>query len=523
MRKLALLILVAAIIFVKFWRADELFLWHADQDIDALIAKKIVIDWSVPLLGFPVPGGIFIGPLARWLLAPFYLAADFNPNLIALVAAALGLATVCLVYIVGKTIFESRRIALLATIVFGLSFLTNIYSKLLTILLFVPILALLSYLFIYWFLKTKKVGNLWWLAGVLGLALQTEGSSFSLVALAFIVFVIFRPKISRAGILQMAVIVFLLHLPLIYYDLTHNFYAAKSSLLFFLQRETIYKDVGDVVVSPISIVGNSLLIFPQTFARLLFISGENDIASQLMGCGDLVLQRLGALPIASMLIAALILAGFVLLTLFSRRAPLGAKIVLIHLSVMFLGLIGYNLFVPNYFNEWTLAIFFPGFALVAAYFLKFLASGRVLKLVVVGFLVTFVFVNLRANEVAVNSFGLSQKTEAVKYALSQVDGRPFYLESLGSCFAHGYIYLFWYYGQLPVKTFGIGEFFEGDLIPRYSGEVPKLGVVLVNPSQVETGQFWQRYNLKKQQATASMQIGKIEVLLVEDKQERGAD
>ena len=510
------IILISAIL--KFHRAQQLFFWNVDEDILGLTIKKILVSHDIQLIGNPIPGGLFIGPAFYYLASFPYLIARMNPETLPVFSALIGIFTTFLVYKIGKIIFEKELIGIFGATIYGFSFLVNAYNRLLTSLTLTPILVLLTYLILYQNLKLKRPKNLLWLGLILIIATQNEGSSFSLLALTIVIWFVYRFKTPISKLTNILLMFILFNLPLLIFDLKHNFFLTKSNLHFFLKGLNPLKAEGlDFSPLDLQLLSSILNFLPRTLSRFLFISGQNDINNQILPCPDLIASRISQIPPAAFILAIIVIGFFFLRQIVEKKVTFGERIILVHIITIILGIFFYNLFLPGYLFEWILVILFPAFALITAYFLNVLYRQKTFgKLLAYSIILVFLLYNIRSLIMASGHFGLSSKVNSVKFALSEVKGRPFYLESLGSCYSQGYLYLFWYYGQSPSHTIGIGTNFAQTLVPSPEGPKPNLGVVLVNPSETETQEFKNKYNLYKTKTVKSKKIKDIEVLIVEE-------
>jgi len=491
---------------VRIYHARETFFWHVDEDIIALTVKRIVVDHHVQLLGFPIPGGIYLGPIFYYIVSFFYFLGNMNPFSLPFFAALLGVFSTFLVYKVGSLIFENRRIGFFAGVIYGFSFLANVYSKVFTGLSFGPIWALLTYLILYRNIKNKKPTNLVALGLILVLASQNEGSSLSLVALSLISWLIFRFKIPRRD-LGIIIGAFLLsHLPILIFDLRHNFFVARSILGFFGKHAPPSFNSLNSTLGPVE-------LFTRTLSRFLYVPSPADIGTQILPC--FAQDRLG-ISVWVLMAAVVVFAFFVLASLMKKNISIGQKIVFFHLLILMGGLLLFNLFMKGYLYEWVLVIFFPAFALMVAYFLdSLLKGGKLFRYLVILALALFTFFNLKSTLTSTGRFGLADKAAATKWAVAKISDKPFYLDSLGSCFQNGYVYLFWFYGKMPSSTYA-DDVFTPTFYPK-PNNIPKTGVIMVNPTDMESAEFWRKYEFYKAEAISRQQVGSIEVLIVEDK------
>lgn len=471
-----------------------------------MTVKRIVVDHRPQLIGFPIPGGIYLGPLIYYVLSFFYLGVSMNPFGLSVVGAVFGVLTTFLVYEVGKIIFENEMIGIFSVIIFGFSYLVNAYGRIFTGLTFAPIYALFTYLFIYIVVKSNGKNGFLPLGLTLILATHDEGTCLSLLLLALIAWYFYRFKILKRSFYKILALFTVSYVPLLIFDLRHNFFLVKSATNFFKGG------AFDTSLSGFVSILNPLSIFPSTLSRIISISGSRDIASQILPCTDLVRERITSINPAVFLLAVFILGYFIVSQIFTRKRQLGATIILIHLLVLSFGIFIFHLIVPGYSYEWMLVIFFPAFAFIVAYTLfKILQKGTVGKILVSVLLFLFVFLNSYAIVSGSGRFGLWAKANAVKYAVFEIGDRPFYLESLGGCFAQGYIYLFWYFGQTPSKVEGV--IYDQSAV-KLRTEPPEVGVVLVNDSKNEQIEFSNRYNFYKSRSIKSKKIDDVEVLII---------
>lgn len=509
MKKLLSVVFIAALL-LRFYKPLELFFWNVDEDIIGLTVKRILIDFRPQLIGFPIPGGIYLGPLSYYVISIPYLITLMDPLKLTTISAILGAFNTWFVYFVGKRIFESDKIGILAAFLFGLSGLSIVYSHILGGLSFVPSLALSVYLLIFNYVKKRKFKTFVFLVFALVAASQNEGTSLSLIALVASYLLINKVRIGGKKLLFALLVFILSQIPLLFFDIRHEFFLTRSFFSFFSRNAAFTESFVFITIK------NSLEVFPMIFSRFLFIDGQKSISGQILPCADLLNERMSKIPPAMFLFSSVVLIFFMLRFKQKIKGRMGFQIVSLHLSIALAGIIIYNFFLTGYFYEWMFLILFPAFSFIAAYFLIHLFQKNVLlKVAVVVFLTIFLIWNLRFVFGLEDGFGLKAKTDAVKYALSKTAERVFYLDTIGSCYSQGYIYLFWKYGGKIQSSYAddmfTPTFYKKILAPR-----PKLGVVMVNPSKVESAEFWEKYSNYREKTQTSAKFGGVEVLVVED-------
>lgn len=496
--------------FIRIYHSSQLFFWHIDEDIIALTVKRMIVDHHVQLIGFPIPGGIYLGPLFYYLIAIFYFVSKMNPLGLPFFASALGAATTFLVYKVGSIVFENKRIGYFSGIIFGFSYLTNVYSKVFSGLTFAPIYALLVYLFLYRIIKSRKPINLISLGLILILAVQNEGSSISLLFLVLLSLLVFKVKMPKRSLIGLLVAFFIFHLPLLIFDLRHNFFIVRSFFSFF-SNHTL--QTGRFI--SLNGLSGVIKLFPVTLSRMIYIPVQGDIGSQILPCLDLAQRRLESVIPYIVFASAFVLLFFAYNSIHKKYLTVGQKIVFLHILILFLGLLSFNIFLNGYLYEWVLVIFFPGFAFIAGYFLDSLWQKKPAgQFFLILFMILFVFFNIRATLTSSGKFGLSDKLYATKWATENVGERAFFLDTLGSCYQNGYIFLFWFYGKQPITTYA-DDIFTPTFYVK-SKTKPTIGVVMVNPSKVEGLEFWKQYAYYKDKIISRKQFENIEILIVDE-------
>lgn len=103
MKVLFVILLIILSFLLRVWHGEQFFFWHIDEEILSQTAKRILIDHRPQLIGFPIPGGIYLGPLIYYIVSFFYFLAFMNPANLPFFSAFIAGITVFFVYLVGKT------------------------------------------------------------------------------------------------------------------------------------------------------------------------------------------------------------------------------------------------------------------------------------------------------------------------------------------------------------------------------------------------------------------------------------
>ena len=124
---LAFILLLAA--FLRLYRIADYMTFLGDEGRDVLVVKRIIVDHKFTLLGPTASvGGFFLGPFYYYLMVPFLWLFRLNPVGPAVMVALFGLATVFLLYKVGREFFDSW-VGLLAAGFYAISPLVIAYSR----------------------------------------------------------------------------------------------------------------------------------------------------------------------------------------------------------------------------------------------------------------------------------------------------------------------------------------------------------------------------------------------------------
>ncbi|HYM64882.1 MAG TPA: glycosyltransferase family 39 protein [Candidatus Sulfotelmatobacter sp.] len=124
---LIFLILILAS-FLRLYRISDYMTFLGDEGRDVLVVYNI-LHGHLTLLG-PTSsvGGFFLGPIYYYFMAPFLFLFNYNPVGPAIMVALIGVATVFLIYIFSKEIFN-KNVALIAAFLYSISPIVISYSR----------------------------------------------------------------------------------------------------------------------------------------------------------------------------------------------------------------------------------------------------------------------------------------------------------------------------------------------------------------------------------------------------------
>ena len=241
---IALVGVLALAAFLRFYKIEEYMIFLGDEGRDAIIVKDMIDKWHFPLIGPPTSvGNIYLGPLYYYMMLPPMVLTNFNPVSASVMVAMIGVATVFLVYYLGKTWF-GRGAGLLAAYLYAISPVTINYSRFSwnpNPLPFFTLLAILS------IVKLQKSNNfLWLILTGLSLAAALQMHYLALILIPVIVILWFYQVLKKSAkenflkgtLLGLAAFLITMS-PLFWFDLRHNFLNYKAVIALFGKGEAV--------------------------------------------------------------------------------------------------------------------------------------------------------------------------------------------------------------------------------------------------------------------------------------------
>ena len=189
-------IFLSAVLIRLFFLKDENVFFYFDQARDAAISQSIILDKDIKIQGPSVSGtgdSVYHGVLFYYLLAPLYVISGGNPLFVAVVLSMIASLSVFIVYLLGKEVFSSKKVALLAAFLTAVSAVSVHQHSWLSNPQLSSIFIPLFYLYLWRiFFVEKRSNNLrdyLILSLSLGLALQAALQSVVLVGSLVLAFV----------------------------------------------------------------------------------------------------------------------------------------------------------------------------------------------------------------------------------------------------------------------------------------------------------------------------------------------
>lgn len=244
---LGFLSVLALAAFFRLWKIEGYMTFLGDEGRDALVIKDMLVNHHFPFIGPPTSiGNIYLGPIYYYMMAAPMALSWLNPVAAAMQVAIIGVATVWLIYYLGKQWFGAKA-GLIASLLYAISPVTIYYSRSSWNPNPAPFFALLAILGMY---KAHHSRNFLWLSltgfGVAGAA-QMHYLALILIPIMGVLWSLevwrrLNKKVSAKffvrGTLTGILIFLILMSPLVIFDLRHNFLNYRAISEFFLNRET---------------------------------------------------------------------------------------------------------------------------------------------------------------------------------------------------------------------------------------------------------------------------------------------
>ncbi len=396
-RKFLVLILILSLAaFLRFYKIDQYMAFLGDEGRDALMIKRILTTWDIPLLGPATSiGNMYLGPLYYYMMSVPMVIFWLNPVAAAGMVGLIGVTTVWLIYYLGKSWFGFWA-GVLSSFLYAISPVTIVYGRSSWNPNPAPFFALLSILGLY---RLHKSGDFRWFiltGGALAFAAQMHYLALILIPIsgvlwAYEIVLHKRKKLLRenivSGTLSGVILFLLLMSPLLIFDLKHNFMNFHSVSAFFLNRETT------VNVNPF----NSL-------NRIVPIYNHNLIGRYMVG------ENVFLTPLVSVLVILPIISA-----LKWSNLALG-----IWLGI---GLLGLSLYKQNIYDHY-LGFLNPVPYLLLGYFIYL--KNRWINLGMVVLVVVLAIINFSKSPLLNPPNQQLQRTQEIaKYVIAKAEEKPF--------------------------------------------------------------------------------------------------
>lgn len=317
--------------FLRLYRISDYMTFLGDEGRDVMVAKRI-LEGDFTLLGPRASAGdFFLGPIYYYMIAPFLWITRLDPVGPAIMVALIGIATVFLVYLVGKQFFGVKA-GIMAAMLYAVSPLVIAYSRSSWNPNPMPFFSLLSLYSLYHAIKRDSIKLFLFVGFLLGIAIQLHYLTTFLGAIVFF-FVLFgdalheRKKLVARYIKHYITLFigFIIGLsPFLLFEIRHgfpnfitiyNFIFVESAINGYPPQESFSTHVTDTFFR---VFGRLVTMFPppeqieaQKFANIeLWFWGTIVIAFASIAALFFVKDRLKILLLGLWLLFGVVLFGF---------------------------------------------------------------------------------------------------------------------------------------------------------------------------------------------------------------------
>ena len=498
-----IIVLVFFTFILRVIKIEDLFYFTYDESIPAFVGRRLILWNHLPLIGGVTPFGFHLAPIFYWFLTLILWLCKLNSISWGWGGGIIAVFTTLMMYVVGKT-FANYKVGFLAATFWTFSYLANVYDRHLWALYWGPLVSLIVLYSLYKILKGNEK-FVFLLSVSIAFAIHADPSNLVFLVLSVVIWLIYRLPFKKSTFVALGIILFSF-LPLVVFDLRHNFSNTKPVITFLKQgRNNPGFEISKFV--------DNTLLFPRAFTRLIYTFGDTEIAKQYSYCQTFVREKYKAIPILILITSLTLVLGFVFWSIKQyKRKPQWILPGLL-LALYFFGIQTYGtIFRADIFEHYITGLF--------AVFLLIFAKivGSLPKNLWLLMLSLFIVFNLSKLLNAKNSMGLAYKREAIQFTMQQIGNKDFSLESISTCWKlSGYRYLFSVFGREPVKSYVDPNFaYLYGTTPVAQKHPSTVVTFVIHDFVPETKEFYRRYALLKSHEIKSSIFGVIEVIIMDN-------
>ncbi|MDP3998536.1 MAG: glycosyltransferase family 39 protein [bacterium] len=430
--------------FLRLYRIADYMTFLGDEGRDVLVVKRMIVDHKFTLLGPTASvGGFFLGPIYYYFMLPFLWIFKLNPVGPAVMVALFGIATIFLVYKLGKDFFGTGA-GIIAAVLYAISPVVITYSHSSWNPNLVPFFSILT-LFTFYKAVTKKSNIFFVLGGIffgINLQLHYLASFLGVMMVVYLVLMEARKLKLFLGHAFLSGIGFIIGFsPFLAFELRHGFPNIQTIFRFIFSSSS--GETGFVGEKFFTVVDG--LVF-RLFWRLL---------TRFPSLSEINVSEVGILGFWYWLIVILIFASLGVFFFWGFN-NLKKQAVFYKFSLLAIWLIvgiGLFSFYKKPIYDYYLGFMFPlPFLLVGNFLAKLISSIKPLKIAGV-----VIFTLLLWNSLEGASFRfppnrqLNQAREISRVVFEKAEGKPFNFALItGQNSDHAYRYFLEIWGTKPV-------------------------------------------------------------------------
>ncbi len=468
-KSLLILVILSLAIFFRFFKIHDFLIFGMDQENEILIVKNIASGKHFPLIGLSSSDtGTYRGPVFLYLSAIPYIISGGNPVGGAITASLLGVVVSFLIYKIGVKML-SPPIGILGALFYSVSFLAAYYDRQFWNPTFIPLFSLLIGYISFEATQRKSYFLLLLLVFLFGLATHAHLTILIFIPLIVWTLWMIRSKLSLRRLLVLISILMLTQLPLIFFDLRHNFLNAKALI-------NTVTNIGGKVQFASTLSERTQLVLT-TLGRFIWIPPIADFSAESGQCKELLTFMKDQKSLGMMLIIFII--GSLILWHFDKPQDKKNSKALAILLVITLQLVLFVIFYNRYILQYYFTFYFPWISLLLAWCTVFLWRKKYAKFILLPAILLFIILNTLTMITSRYSFSYKEKTDALKFVSKKLQNHPFSLEALGECPRFGGLrYLAEHKVGVPIHSY-MDSYFAW-LYPETIRNNPEARIVLLS-------------------------------------------
>ncbi|MFC1653738.1 ArnT family glycosyltransferase [Patescibacteria group bacterium] len=275
--------------FFRLYRISDTVMFLGDQGRDAIIAKNILKEGDIALIG-PVTsvGNMYLGPFYYYFMVPWLALSYPNPIGPAVGVALVGVATIPLLYFITKNMF-SKNAAYFATSIFTFSSVAISQVRFSWNPNLAPTVGLLIFYFLYKAVKEKKYKYLTWSIIMYAIIIQLHYMAALLAGFIGLVWIylLYKNKKDRKKIAKNTLIgfvfLFISTIPLFVFNQRHNGIIQKGFSSFFTSSEEHIRPISRIEKIISDINGNAHKLTTQTYGTDSIIEDQIGLVLIIIG------------------------------------------------------------------------------------------------------------------------------------------------------------------------------------------------------------------------------------------------
>lgn len=240
--------------YLRLYKISDYLTFLGDEGRDVLVVERMIINHKFTLLGPTASvGGFFLGPIYYYFMLPFLWLWRLDPTGPAVMVALFGLATIYLLYRLGKKMFNPV-VGLLAAGLYTLSPIVIAYSRSSWNPNIVPFFALMLIWCLWDIAQNLKPKYFVWAGIILGIGLQLHYLFLFLGVVTVVWLLVQKNRVEILRYVIWLILGFLIgYAPFLAFEVRHGFPNTQSIIRFVLTGKdtgfsgNFFTTAGDVI------------------------------------------------------------------------------------------------------------------------------------------------------------------------------------------------------------------------------------------------------------------------------------